>query len=43
MHDYKLYLDDILQSIQKIEKYTKGLSVDKLKKEDLIVDGVVRI
>lgn len=42
MRDYKLYLDDILQAIQKIEKYTKGLNADKLKKEDLVVDGVVR-
>ena len=42
MRDYKLYLDDILQAIQKIEKYTKGLSADKLKKEDLVVDGIVR-
>lgn len=42
MRDYKLYLDDILQAIEKIEKYTKGLTVEKLKKEDLVVDGVVR-
>jgi len=42
MRDYKLYLEDILQAIEKIEKYTKGLTADRLKKEDLIVDGVVR-
>ena len=42
MRDYKLYLDDILEAIQKIEKYIKGMDLDKLKKEDLIVDGVVR-
>lgn len=42
MRDYKLYLDDILQSIEKIEKYTEGLTAEKLKKEDLVVDGVVR-
>ncbi|MBU1006961.1 MAG: DUF86 domain-containing protein [Candidatus Omnitrophica bacterium] len=42
MRDYKLYLEDILQAIQKIEKYTKGLDADKLKKEDLIIDGIVR-
>jgi len=41
MRDYKLYLEDILQAIDKIEKYTKGLNADRLKKEDLIVDGVV--
>ena len=42
MRDYKLYLDDILQAIRKIEKYTKSLNANKLKKEDLVVDGVVR-
>ncbi|MFH1782961.1 MAG: DUF86 domain-containing protein [Candidatus Omnitrophota bacterium] len=42
MRDYKLYLDDILQAIEKIEKYTKGLDAVKLKAQDLIVDGVVR-
>ncbi|MDP2912306.1 MAG: DUF86 domain-containing protein [Candidatus Omnitrophota bacterium] len=42
MRDYKLYLDDISLAIKKIEKYTKGLSLKKLKKDDLVVDGVVR-
>lgn len=42
MRDYKLYLDDILLAIKKIEKYTKGLSLKGLKKDDLVVDGVVR-
>lgn len=42
MRDYKLYLDDILRSIKKIEKYTKGASLIQLKKKDLVVDGVAR-
>jgi len=42
MRDYKLYLDDILQAIKKIEKYTKGLSLKEIKKDDLVIDGVVR-
>jgi len=42
MRDYKLYLDDILQAIKKIEKYTKDISVKKLKEDTLIVDAVVR-
>lgn len=42
MRDYRLYLDDILKAIRKIEKYTKGLTVKRLKKKDLIIDGVVR-
>lgn len=42
MRDYKLYLDDILQAIKKIEKYTKGFNLERLKREDLIIDGVTR-
>lgn len=42
MRDYKLYLDDILQAIKKIEKYTKDLPIKKLKKNDMIIDAVVR-
>lgn len=40
--EYKIYLQDILSAIQKIEKYRKGLDFDKFKKEDLVIDGVVR-
>ena len=42
MRDYKLYLDDISQAIKKIEKYTKGMSSKELKKDDLVIDAVVR-
>ena len=42
MRDYKLYLDDILEAIHRIEKYTNGLSLEKLKKDSLVIDGVVR-
>jgi uncharacterized protein with HEPN domain len=42
MRDYKLYLDDILEATKRIEKYIKGLTLEKLKKDDLVVDGVVR-
>lgn len=42
MRDYKLYLDDIIEAIKRIEKYTKDLAVEKFKKDDLIIDGVVR-
>lgn len=42
MRDYKLYLDDILEAIKRIEKYTKGLTLRSLKKDDLTIDGVVR-
>ena len=42
MRDYKLYLDDIIEAAKRIEKYTKGLTLEKFKRDNLIVDGVVR-
>lgn len=42
MRNYKLYLDDILEAAARIEKYTAGFSLAKLKKDDLTIDGVVR-
>ena len=37
-----LYLQDIKSAIQKIEKYTKGLSFEQFQKNVMIVDAVVR-
>lgn len=42
MRDYKLYLDDILEAIKRIEKYTKSSTLEKFKKDVLVIDGVVR-
>ena len=42
MRDHKLYLDDILEAAKKIKKYTEGLSIEQLKKNTLVLDGVVR-
>lgn len=42
MRDYKLYLDDILEAAKRIEKYTKGLTLERLKRNELTIDGVVR-
>lgn len=42
MRDYKLYLEDILEAVKRIEKYIKGTTLQTLKKDTLIVDGVVR-
>lgn len=38
----KLYLEDIRNSIRKIESYTSNLSFDEFKKDTLIIDAVVR-
>ena len=42
MRSYKLYLEDILKSIQKVEKYTRDLTLEKSRKNDFAVDAVVR-
>jgi len=40
--EYKIYLQDVLTAIQKIEKYVKNVSFSKFKSDDLKIDGVVR-
>ena len=42
MRNYKLYLDDILEAIRRIEEYTKKTTFGKLKRDNLVTDGVVR-
>jgi len=39
---YKVYLNDILNAIQKIEKYVKGIDFEEFIKNSLIQDGVIR-
>lgn len=38
----RLYLDDILLSCNKIQRYTTGLSLELFKQNDLIYDAVLR-
>lgn len=42
MRDYRLYLEDILEAARRIEKYAEGLILEKLKKNTLVLDAVVR-
>ena len=42
MRDYKLYLEDIKQAIVSIETYSRGLNFDKLKKDKMIIDAIIR-
>lgn len=42
MRDHNLYLDDIYAAIVKVEHYTVGLTFAQFRKNDLIIDGVVR-
>ena len=39
---YDLYLEDILESIEKIEKYTKEVNYAKFARDTLISDAVIR-
>ena len=38
----KLYLEDIQNSIRKIEKYTHGSDFDKFSRDEQVIDAVVR-
>ncbi len=40
--DYKLYIEDILTSIEKIQAYTERLSYKGFIENELLVDGVVK-
>ncbi len=40
--DYKVYLDDILSAIEKIGKFTVGLSVEQFAEDVKTFDAVVR-
>ena len=40
--DYRLFLEDIQISIQKIEKYTADLTFETFSTNDLVIDAVIR-
>lgn len=40
--DYRLYLEDIIESINKIEKYISDMNYNNFSKSDITVDAVVR-
>lgn len=43
MRDYKIYLNDILKSIKKIEKYTEKInSFNEFKSKEMELDAVIR-
>ena len=39
---YKIYLKDILNAIQRIEEYVRGIDFKEFTKNNLIQDGVIR-
>ena len=40
--DYKVYLNDILKSIEKIESYTRNVSYNEFIENTLVADAVIR-
>lgn len=40
--DPRLYLDDILDAIEKIENYVKGLTFEEFSEDSKTVDAIVR-
>ena len=40
--DYKLYLNDIKESIKQIEEYLNGISEEEFKKDKKLQDAVIR-
>ena len=42
LRDPKLYLNDILQAITKIQKWTQGMNLDDFESDELIHDAVLR-
>lgn len=38
----KLFIEDILESIDKIEQYIQGLSYDDFVEKQMVVDAVIR-
>jgi uncharacterized protein with HEPN domain len=39
--DYRLYLEDILQAIEKIEVYTASSSIQDIQKNSMLMDAVL--
>ena len=40
--DYQLYLEDMLESCQRILRYTNGFTVEQFIQDDLVYDAVLR-
>ena len=40
--DNKVYFDDVLAAIRKIEKYTQNITYEGFKKNEMVADAVIR-
>ncbi len=39
---YKMFIEDVLESMNKIEHFIKGLAYEKFAEDEMAVDAVVR-
>jgi uncharacterized protein with HEPN domain len=42
LRDYRLYLEDILEAIQKIDSYLHSISFEQFNQDNMRIDAVVR-
>jgi uncharacterized protein with HEPN domain len=42
LRDYKLYIHDIKEAVEKIESFTKGFTFEDFSKDAKTVDAVIR-
>jgi len=42
LRDYKLYLEDIIDSVEKIQNYTVGMNYNSFVSDSKTVDAVIR-
>ena len=42
MRDYRLYINDVLEAISRIEEYTGGMSLEEFQASPMVIDAVVR-
>ena len=40
--DYKVYVEDILESIEKVQEYTRGLTLPEFVQDRLVFDATLR-
>lgn len=42
LRDYKVYLEDILEGLSKIKRYTAGIHLDEILRDEKTFDAVIR-
>lgn len=42
MRDYKVYLKDVIEAIERIEEYTEGMDFEDFMQNKLVQDAVIR-